>query len=176
MSRNLEYVLEQVNRWLAFAEAKNAMIVLINITLIIAEFNLIYDQILQLFVLNIFAVSAFLLGISSITALYSFLPKTGQGAKKAKDDKDHSVANLIHFGDISVINNANEYMRLYFARYSHDIDTASNFEIDLSGEILTNSQITMEKLRLFKLATWLTITAVFLPLADIGLAFLQKVV
>ena len=159
----LEKNFSNVNSWLNFAEAKNAANIAFVVACIAAIFSL-EDKNVLLYIICI------LLIISGICSLVSFLPRLGNKVvktisiifknkkRKAKED------NLIFFENIKEYKGdtyIKQVCKIYFGENKFN---STKYQLDLSDEIVYNSDIASRKYKFFKLAVYLDIVA-FLILA-----------
>ena len=159
----LEKIFSNVNSWLNFAEAKSAANVGFVVACLAAIFSL-EDMNALLYTICIFLV------ISGMFSLISFLPKLGNKVirkiplfskdKKRITDED----NLIFFENIK------EYLGEVYIKqvckmyFNKDEYTPTKYQLDLSDEIVYNSNVASCKYKLFKNAVYIDIVA-FLILA-----------
>lgn len=159
----LEKIFSNVNSWLNFAEAKNAANVGFVVACLAAIFSL-EDMNALLYTICFFLV------ISGMFSLISFLPKLGNKAirkiplfsiiKKRITDED----NLIFFENIKEYS-GEVYIKQVCKMYlNKDEYIPTKYQLDLSDEIVYNSNIASCKYKLFKKAIYLDIIA-FLILA-----------
>lgn len=147
IEEHFEKQLQQTNYWLSFAEAKNAAIIVFNVTLI----GLLFDS------LNVnhimFLISSILFVVSCLISLYSFLPNMNSKAKNTIDE-ENCERNLIFYGDIAKIGKTEEYIKLTIKEYFPEIEdiALSKLAKDAASEVHINSQITVNKMNLFKRA------------------------
>lgn len=159
----LEKNFSNVNSWLNFAEAKNAANIAFVVACIAAIFSL-DDMNVLLYILCLFLI------ISGMCSLVSFLPRLGNKVaskipsnsknrkRKAKED------NLIFFENIKEYSGdtyLKQVCKLYFDENKYN---PTKYQLDLSDEIVYNSDIVSRKYKLFKVAVYLDIVA-FLLLA-----------
>lgn len=160
----LEKNFSNVNSWLNFAEAKNAANIALVVTCIAAIFSLDDMNVLLYIVCVIFI-------ISGICSLLSFLPRLGNKVVrkipkifKIVKDKEPQNSNLLFFENIKVYA-GNAYIKqicdLYFKENNYN---PTKYQLDLSDEIVYNSDIVSRKYKFFKVAVCLDIFA-FLLLA-----------
>lgn len=123
IEEHFEKQLQQTNYWLSFAEAKNAAIIVFNVTLI----GLLFDSLNENHIM--FLISSILFVVSCLISLYSFLPNMNSKAKNTIDE-ENCERNLIFYGDIAL----------------------SKLAKDAASEVHINSQITVNKMNLFKRA------------------------
>lgn len=165
---HLKYVWEQVDKWLSFAEAKNAGLIAFNIALIsiIVEKIINSDAIKNGIICDkaICLVAMILLVASMLLNLYSFLPDLTSSLKK-KQNSSIKELNLLFFSDIAQLNSKSDFLEMTDRKYFNkdDIDNKfSELEEDLASEILINSKITNRKYKLFRKSVWLDVLGIIL--------------
>lgn len=157
----LEKNFSNVNSWLNFAEAKNAANIAFVVACIAAIFSL-GDMNILLYIICIFLI------ISGICSLFSFHPRRGNKVvkkgpsifknKKRKTQKD----NLILFENIKEYSGdsyVKQVCKMYFGETKHK---PTKYQLDLSYEIVYNSDIVSRKYKFFSFAVYLDIVAFFL--------------
>lgn len=165
----LEKNFSNVNSWLNFAEAKNAANIAFVVACIAAIFSL-DDMNVLLYILCLFLI------ISGMCSLVSFLPRLGNKEaskipsnlknrkRKAKED------NLIFFENIKEYSGdtyLKQVCKLYFDENKYN---PTKYQLDLSDEIVYNSDIVSRKYKFFKVAVYLDIVAFLLLAFSIVLA------
>lgn len=147
IEEHFEKQLQQTNYWLSFAEAKNAAIIVFNVTLI----GLLFDSLNENHIM--FLISSILFVVSCLISLYSFLPNMNSKAKNTIDE-ENCERNLIFYGDIAKIGKTEEYVKLTIKEYFPDVEdiALSKLAKDAASEVHINSQITVNKMNLFKRA------------------------
>lgn len=159
----LEKNFSNVNSWLNFAEAKNAANIAFVVACIAAIFSL-EDKNVLLYIICIILI------ISGICSLVSFLPRLGNKLVKTisiifKNKKRKAKGdNLIFFENIKEYEGdayINQVCKIYFGENKLN---PTKYQLDLSDEIVYNSDIASRKYKFFKLAAYLDIVA-FLILA-----------
>jgi hypothetical protein len=167
----LQKNLDSTNDWLKFAEAKNAMLIGANIA-IIGVLNT-STNLNSAFVIIASLVSI----ISSLVALYSFVPKTGKEPNKRKTAKKVHVENhiqtdiLIFWGDQSKYT-AEAYLKMCYQKYcKQDIKDSEldALEMEYAREIIYNANITKSKYSLFDRALWIDIIGIPLSIVVFSL-------
>lgn len=165
----LEKNFSNVNSWLNFAEAKNAANIAFVVACIAAIFSL-EDMNVLLYILCLFLI------ISGMCSLVSFLPRLGNKVarknlsifknrkRKAKED------NLIFFENIKEYSGdtyIKQVCKMYFDENKYN---PTKYQLDLSDEIVYNSDIVSRKYKFFKVAVYLDIVAFLLLAFSIVLA------
>jgi hypothetical protein len=169
MEKRLEEILQHVNGWLKFAEAKNAAIVAFDGTALFGMFTLIKDfpwvlsnGYMAAYVLSFCVFSS----LSLLIALASFLPQIKLPKPKVAVPNPVSY-NLLFYGHLSQ-QGEKEYLD---ALASGSSETAkadhSALEISYANQIIVNSKITVRKYSYFSAALWLSICAIATPIFGI---------
>jgi hypothetical protein len=148
----LEDVLESVNGWLRFAEAKNLALITISGAGIWASLRLISNSSLQEFLVWYLAQLAAFLAVALLIALISFIPltsysilaPTGQVSKKD---------NLVYFGHLAKYRKTQLITSFARAAGASEPD-ATDFHSMLAEQIIVNSRIALAKLRYFELGVY----------------------
>lgn len=150
-----EKQLDRTDKWLSFAEAKNAALIALNLAMcgVIVKWigNLGSDS---LCVRRVLIVDLALFIISLLIALFSFFPNLSKTPKINSDSKKKdSNFNLVFYGDIQSFSSAEEYIRYFCLQCKYPLpETLKRPFIDFANEIIINSQITVRKYKLFKRA------------------------
>lgn len=164
---NLDLMLSKVVDWVKYAEAKNAVLVVFDSSLLIALLSLLADK-QNTFLIPCWyiIISIVLLIVSAALSLFSFMPilKIIHFNNTNKTEE----LNLFHFGDIAQIN-AETYIDLLKIRYG--FDCCSEIDKDLANQILVNSRVAVYKLRIFRIALWLTLSVFLSPLVLLVLVY-----
>jgi hypothetical protein len=164
-------ILEMVNEWLQFAEAKNAGLVALDGLGLAAILTILpSSDVPDAVVAGLMAASLLLL-LSLGLSLWSFLPRHDAGKLVPRRSYvPRQSDNLYFYGDIS--NYRPEQLAAEIARrYERmaDYDPARHrSHVDLAGQIVANSRITVAKNGSFRMATMLAMLA--LAAATVGLA------
>jgi hypothetical protein len=158
-------VFNNVNDWLKFFEAKNAMIIVFNsasIYGITQLFNLEYikksDQIINYLIIVII-----LLVFSTLSSLISFAPRVKiiKGGLYAPGDDP----NVLFFEYLKIKTKEDIIKEITGVS---DVDSFAPIEKDIAEQIKQNSIIASRKYFYFTIAVWLTIAAyITIPLAGI---------
>lgn len=147
----LDKIFSNVNYWLSFAEAKNAM----NIAAVIALLSIILDvQAGNLLI----GLSSVLLIISGVISFASFIPILHI---KKNDQKDIKKENLLFYDDIKKYSEQ-EYLKKTKEYFDGKDGSKEKLNSFLSEEIVINSKITSRKYKMFKLAMILNILSLIL--------------
>lgn len=150
MDQRLWRILENINRWLEYAEKKNAVLLsFIGLQLTVGNILVKCPNKLQI-------AASSLLGICFLLSLFSFFPKTfipewiEHWANSTSSPKDDD--NLLFYGHI-----ANYAVAKYIERleeYFEESIAENRYLKDICTQIVMNSQIAKNKYSMFKTATW----------------------
>ena len=155
-----EKQLDRTNYWLSFAEAKNGALLAFNVALIGVLFSL-FDKCSILCTVAIVIIS-----ISIGACLVSFIPQLTKCVEVKKQTVNLEMLNLIYFEDISKLMDANvlidQVIQKYFVKEKDEIDKLG---IDLAAEVLTNSEITVRKYKIFRFALGVDLVAIIAVVA-----------
>ena len=166
LDKILDRSFKNTNEWLKFAEQKNATLLILNggivwgVARIIANFDCIPT-------ISVWAntIGYFCIVLSVLVCIVSFLPVLQ--VRWFKPDEKNEYDNCLFFEDIAKYTSV-EYLKLLNNKLNLNINEFSKYEIDLSSQITTNSEIASDKYKRFKLASILTIFAVVAFLFSIG--------
>lgn len=159
MESRLLVVFNNVNEWLRFAEAKNAMIIGLNGVVFFGVTRLInFDQIkdIELLIWYLF-IGLLCLGASMFVALLSFVPQLKQIAPTFDLKKEND--NFLFFASLK-----NKKVDEVISIYNTDKEKVEPFHKHLSQQIICNAGITKRKYDHFTFACWLTIAAFITPI------------
>ena len=157
MKEYLEKQLTNTNYWLSFAEAKNAALVVLNFSVIAFLSDMTNNK-------TITAVFMIVFVASLIICLLSFFPNVSNKPSSKKASNKMTDVNLLFYGDIANFDKPEDLLEAiknkYFGEDDENLkDTNPNIHIDLASEIIINSQITVNKLRIFKIALKIDLAA-----------------
>ena len=165
-----EKQLDRTDKWLSFAEAKNAALVALSLAMsgVIVKWigNPGTDS---LRTRNFLTLDLWLFIISLLIALFSFYPNLSKTPQINSDSKKKdSNFNLAFYGDIQSFSSAEEYISCFCSQYKYPLFKVMKRPfINLANEIIINSQITAKKYKLFKYALGLDAFAFILFLCII---------
>jgi hypothetical protein len=157
---NLEYIFDNINNHLRFAEAKNAAIVTASFALITVYLfyeSRFHNKFLEVFQINFIVFITFSL-ICSLLSYYSKITIIGNLNKK--DNFDDASCNIIFFGDIAYMDE-DQYCQTFFDVPLKNLD--DNYCSCLINQIVINSRITKRKFEMFNLSLWFFIAACLSP-------------
>lgn len=156
-SEQLCHILENVNSWLHFTEAKNAALIAFNIALLAA---LMSSELSNCCVILFSSIIIGLL-ISTVISLHSFKPVN---TSLKKTDGSGLNINLLHYAYIASLE-SDEYLinlyKFYWKEPHMDIALIPQIERDYSEEIVQNSRITIRKQSCFEKAFYIDISMIF---------------
>ena len=159
----LEKNFSNVNSWLNFAEAKNAANIAFGVASIAAIFSLQNMNVIM-YILCIFLIA------SSICSLLSFLPSLGSKVEKsncyfgANEEQKVDGDNLIFFETLKKYSGDDYIQQVCKIYFNENKYSPTKYQLDLSDELVYNSNIVSRKYKFFKKAVYLDIIA-FLLLA-----------
>ncbi|KEI04088.1 Pycsar system effector family protein [Clostridium botulinum] len=169
MRLKLKEILDDVNKWLAFAETKNGAIIALNGALLAGLVNIMLNKDFNGYFGIWVKIPLYISSLCSVLAitfsLISFLPQLSV----FKENEPCSVGNCIlnFYGDIAKYKSANQYMKDIYKQY-YGVDKEENqllkIELDYAKELIINSCITVKKYRWFRLSLQFTISAVVTPI------------
>lgn len=152
---HLEKVHASIAEWVKFAEAKNAALLVFDMS-VLAVFQHFDKDAKCLCTLGMIVIV-----ISSLITLWTFSPNVGNKRNNrfknsGQDNKPEGVNNLYYWGAIAACRNKEDFLRKTKDKYFPTIldkDVASEKRIeDLAEEIYINSKIAANKYGLFKVA------------------------
>jgi hypothetical protein len=163
MEERLRYILGTVNEWLKFAEAKNAALLAVNgataFGILAVSIDLGLPSALMWYVYFI----VFVLGISSICCVLSFMPQLRLPAVPTPT-QPRPNDNPLFFRDIARYDAA-AYLETVNTRAGKlSESTGGSLEEAYAQQIVANSRVAVMKYRLFTIALWLTVLAVMSPM------------
>lgn len=163
IDQKLNEISTNVNDWLKFAETKNAVLLTVTGTGFFVCLQIINSNLLLpfLIMLSLWLLSGCLL-LSMLFALISFSPEINLpeylNYRKSKSVSDND--NLLFYAHISKYSYKNYLTKIYYKYSGINKTDFSNFEIDLTCQIIINSKIATRKINLFKWAIAPTISGV----------------
>lgn len=165
----LENIFSNINSWLNFAELKNAA----NLTFVVACLGVFFGGEQK----NIFLyIICILFILSGLLSLISFMPKTSKNSK-GKYDSDYKYVNfnkmndnLMYFDNIKNYTCDTYIKQICIKYYEETTYNPTNYQLDLTEEIIINSKITSKKYNLFKKALYFDLFGLFLFIIFIILA------
>ncbi|TIW72934.1 MAG: hypothetical protein E5V58_12985 [Mesorhizobium sp.] len=164
----LRDILADVNQWLQYGEAKNGIMITVNLALIVGIGTVVtaWENVPVPIVVAGIAISIGLL-VGSMFSLVSFFPKL-QKHSYAPADRALEGGNLLFFGDIEKYA-PRSYLEALAASLGAKVGTHRLHE-DLASQIVTNSIIATKKFKLFAIALRVSAYAIFFPVVA-GLSY-----
>ncbi len=166
MEDKLKDIFENVNNWLKFAEAKNALIIVLNGTLIF-RISGFYSHIQNNVIYFLYFMSILMLLISIVIAIISFIPRLKTPYIKMQNPLPND--NLLYFGHIAKYTPDQYYLKI--SKILSKDDKYKEFNMHYSNQIVVNSRITFIKFKQFEISVFFLISAFLTPL---GTWFLYK--
>ncbi len=141
----LKEIFNNVNSWLAHAEAKNAAIIAFNVACLSLLWDMKDIDGGRILLYIVFGGMLF----SSIMSMISFFPQTGKETRGQAGYSDYD--NLIFYKDIAKYDKK-EYIKAIYKRYAQ-VDIADSdilkLEEDFSAEITYNATVVIRKYKWF---------------------------
>lgn len=155
-----EKQLDRANYWLAYAEAKNAAIIALNIAIVAAFIS-------ASFTYNLYRVAGSLLFIASVVSLISFWPFLASVIIPRRKNK--LAENYIYFGDIALVDNKESYIDFIVDSYfsGRQINACDRKLVsDFASEIIYNSRLATGKFFFSRVALILDLIALLLVIVQ----------
>ena len=175
-TKRLEYILDSVNDWLRFAEAKNGTLLALDSVFSFGIVRVMFTNPFEgVFFYWLTACATFLL-ISALVCLLSFLPKLSlKLLSKTVPTIMIEDVNSIYFGDIAKLEKSDDYLQYLLARGIVGDDIKDDFfALDIVKQTFINSKIATTKYNYFVIAVTLTATSLLLVLVLMYLWALDK--
>lgn len=155
----LHKIFSNVNDWLKFAEAKNAVLIgfigalLIGLLSLLSANNTLVTTLIKflLFPIEILAL---------IISVLSFLPKLNLIKKKKNKSKRH-YTNIYYFGHLKDLTQDDLLKELYFSEGLTSPKEFQKLETDLASQIVNNAGIAWDKSKSFEVACLFSIAGIF---------------
>ena len=165
----LNNVLKDVDMWLHYIEAKNALLIGADIAIFSALLNsgLFIKELDSLLYVSLF----FLVILISICA-WSFLPINSLIEIKSKSGNSMISDNLLNYAYISLLDSEtyfNMISKKYFDKNNEDTES-KDLCLDYCKEIVDNSRIALRKQKLFSYSLWINMMLLCVILACIIIA------
>lgn len=169
MKLKLKEILDDVNKWLAFAETKNGAMIALNGALLAGLVNVMLNKDFNGYFGICVKIPLYISSLCAVLAitfsLISFLPQLSVFKENEPCSEGDCILNF--YGDIAKYKSANQYIRDIYKQY-YDFDTEENqlskMELDYGKELIINSCITVKKYRWFRLSLQFTISAIVTPI------------
>lgn len=173
LDEKLNSIFNNINEWLKFAEQKNATLLVLNGGIIWGVARIlpkIEDLLAIVNCLN--AIGYTLIMLSALSCITSFFPvlqiswfKTGD--KSASD-------NCLYFAHIAKYS-SREYLDLLVKKLNlNENPKITGFHLDLSSQIVTNSEISLGKYKQFKFSSWATVLGFIFFILAFSIYFMGK--
>ncbi len=167
MKENLQEIFRNINDWLRFAEAKNAVIIALNgaaIWGIIQNLETLKEYVDSIQYFGIFLGASAFVGL--IIAMCSFLPSINIYWEEKSNFKKINIESLslYYFGHIKNFERSDYLKSIYKAEGLNVPDKLPRMELDLSHQIIQNARITWIKYQLFLWAVSITLVGMVLPI------------
>lgn len=176
ITEKLLSILQMVNDWLKFAEAKNAVLLAFCSAAITAIFTYLTASITIHNSMKIgLLISLLLLCISSLICFLSFLPKTdaelftqlGRRANIKSKSLVKATDNFYFFGNLRKYNSDSLLEAIDKLYYDGKVSKPYKKEdLDLTSQITINSEIASTKFEFFRIALWFVIIAIIVAPAS----------
>lgn len=180
MEERLLMILNNVNYWLSFAEAKNAGLIIFNITLSIAVIGFILCNTLPVVFCIYFILLIIFNAMSIFFSMFSILPNTLKSSIIGNNDvdlHDFNNMNLIFYKDISKFKSHIHYIKtlyLYYENKDIQLNVINKIELDYAEEIFCNSKIVLRKYKLFNISLYCTLSSIFSPFIIFVLFYITR--
>lgn len=169
----LREILDDVNGWLRFAEAKNGALAAAVLAGIfgLGQFDVEFTKLGWISLTYFGSALAFGL-VSAAISVASFSPQIrvpwlyGIGSPNATD-------NLLYFGDIAKYKPP-AFLAALRVCVGGDGHEPTAFDRAYAEQIVTNSRITVRKFKSFEVAVWLTLAGLITPILAVLLYMLEK--
>lgn len=170
----LEYIFENVNNWLKFAEAKNGALLALNLICIMKaaeKLGKIDNDVLCIFIIFFLFFSL----LSLLCCLASYMPQLlppKNVRHLLKIFKKREDTNLLYFGDLSQISAEELLKKLKTLTPSlPEVSEENTYEKYFAEQIVCNSVISAVKYQFFTISIWLTATAFLTPFISVSLVY-----
>lgn len=158
----LVHILEQVNGWLKFAEAKNGVLITLNGAGVWGMLEFIQSASPTGFFLLYSWIFVLFMALSAILTLLSFLPVLKAEWLQPVGDQ-RSESNLLFFGHIAE-HTPEELLEALDISTREDLNSINR---DYAEQAIINSQIALRKYNLFHLSLWLTLSGITTPVLSL---------
>lgn len=173
MNEDLKFAFANVNDWLKFAEAKNGGLLALNVATLIGILQCdksLFETYLPIRVLLIVAFC-----LSSAICVYSISPivnitKLFNKLEIRKFNTDKHTLNYLFFGNIARLT-PDQFQEVFLLRVPNVILTSS--DKDLVGQIVQNSEIALQKFKIFNLAAWITFIGFIISMFTVVMIAMQ---
>ena len=177
LDSEIKEIFANVNHWLSFAEAKNGLVVGVNGALLIGLTQVLtsdgfigFSWPLQYYCYHGIVLSA----LGAVVALVALIPKTSLPWNRATGIPNPSSDNLLFFEHIGRYR-GEEYLQTLCERLTVDYSQQTPLAKLYSEQLVVNAKIASRKMRLFRLAAWMTVaTVVTVPLSLLLAIFVES--
>lgn len=157
----LEKQLDRIDKWLSFAEAKNAALIAFNVALLAFVTELLsgYPYVNLIFIMCIL--------VATVVALISFYPFKGHpNNKKEKYTETSEIdkINLTFWAEIAKFEDHEKYLGAVTEKYFSGQNEYSSMAKDLAAEVWENSGIAARKYKLFRYALTIELVSIVVTL------------
>lgn len=156
MNEDLKFAFANVNDWLKFAEAKNVGLLALNVASLIGILQCQSTLFGSYLLIRVLLIIAFCL--SSAICVYSISPivnktKLFKKLKTLDFDAQKHTLNYLFYGNIARLT-SDQFQEIFVLRLPNSVLSGS--DKDLVDQIVQNSEITLQKFKIFQFASWIT--------------------
>lgn len=163
MDQQLQNILNSVNQWLTFAEAKNlGLVALSGAAAFSAASILISRQSLPQWICVYLGILIFFAAIGLAASLYSLLPSTNLGITKA-GKKPSLQTNLLFYGHLAAYA-PKELVEELQERMGLGKQQILPIHLEYAQQIIVNSRIALHKYHCFRISALMVFAGVVTPL------------
>lgn len=165
----LKEILDDVNKWVTFAETKNGAMIALNGVLLSELANIIFNKdfngCFSVWVKILLYISILCSVLAIAVSLISFLPNLSVFKENEPCSEVNCILNF--YGDIAKYKSANQYIKDIYKQY-YNVDQEENqlskMELDYGKELIINSCIAVKKYRWFRISLQFAISAIVTPI------------
>jgi hypothetical protein len=183
MKEELREIFSNINDWLKFAEAKNFGLLSLNAAIVFGITQITFDKhsIFEPALYYVFGPLALTSFLFCMISLFPILTKIEKG-KKVKNwiqkacnliDEEKEFENIHFFGYLKNIDE-DEFEQKMKTKYGNLFSAFTQYEKELTSQILYNSRIASLKYQLFKLGAMAFLLGVFLTIVVAALLGILK--
>jgi hypothetical protein len=166
-SERIQFVFENVNNWLRFAEAKNGALIVVNITIAVALIQTL-SGITSGTMTSYIVFCMGLLVLSTLLCIASFFPKIRLPDIVVPTDPTSVDTSVLYFGHIKDVCPDDYLKKLIGAGVIETEDASSLYYRDLACQTVVNAKIAHRKYEFFQVATIVTVGAIASPIAALA--------
>ncbi len=164
MEDKLNSAFENVNNWLRYAETKSATLLAANGVMVFGIMRFLTTIENEPLILLVYlAIVIFMLIASMVLLLISFSPSLDIPWLFKLSSPDENTDNLLYFDHVSKYT-PKKYLEALACAAEIQDHKSNQLELMLAKQIIANSVIARRKFIIFKIAIWLTISAVITPI------------